>query len=118
MDGEQPGEDRDSVRRDREDRGVVRDAHLQAAREHAQRANAEARERSAVEPRPEEDEAVVRDEAQDDAVENNNEAAMKAQARARYEGSDDSFEQEWPAIRERLVEEDLRKGVERLRRRL
>lgn len=124
MDGEQVREDQDTVRRDRKERGVERDAHLQAAREHAQRANAEARGRRGVEPQPEENEAAGSDEAQGYAAmdsrdsRDSNEAAMKARARARYEGSDDSFEQEWPAIRERLLDEDMQKGVERIRRRL
>ncbi|MEA2574248.1 MAG: hypothetical protein QOH93_1546 [Chloroflexia bacterium] len=109
MESEQPREGQESVQRDRKERGETRDAHLDAAREQARQANAEARERS-----------QAGDEADDQAVSERldaNEATMKAKARANYEGTDDAFEEDWPAIRERLASEDMQKSVERIRRR-
>jgi hypothetical protein len=114
MENEQPREGVESVQRDRKERGEVRDAHLDAAREHAQRANARARERNQTD----DDRAEANDQAQRNARRGTDEASLKAQARVGYEGTDEDFEREWPAIRERLASEEMQKGVERIRRRL
>ena len=118
MESKRTGDDQDPVLRDRKERGEARDAHLDAAREQAQKANAEARERSQTGPLQSLDEAETGDQAQPTAQRGTDEATMKAQVRARYEGTDESFEEEWPSIRERLLNEDVQKGVERIRRRL
>lgn len=114
MDSEQARETNDSLQRDRKERGETRDAHLDAAREQAQKANAQARKRNQSGA----PEGATGSEAQSSAGKLTDEVAAKAQARAQYEGSDESFEQEWPSIRERLANEDMQKGVERIRRRL
>lgn len=118
MDSKRTTDDQETVQRDRKERGEVRDAHLDAAREQAQKANAEARERSQTGPLSIPDEAETGGQARRAAQRGTDEAAMKAQVRARYEGTDESFEEEWPAMRERLLNEDMQKGVERIRRRL
>ena len=118
MENEQPREGVESVQRDRKERGEVRDAHLDAAREHAQRANARARERNQKEPQSEADRAEANDRAQRNARKGTDEATLKAQARVGYEGTDEDFEREWPSIRERLANEEMQKGVQRIRRRL
>ncbi|HYP20283.1 MAG TPA: hypothetical protein VEY08_09430 [Chloroflexia bacterium] len=118
MDSKRTTDDQETVQRDRKERGEVRDAHLDAAREQAQRANAEARERNQTGPLASPDEAGTDHQAQRTAQRGTDEAAMKAQVRARYDGTDESFEEEWPTMRERLLNEDMQKGVERIRRRL
>ncbi|MDQ3705450.1 MAG: hypothetical protein M3437_09565 [Chloroflexota bacterium] len=114
MDNEQPRDDIETVQRDRRERGETRDAHLELAREQARKANAEARGRNEAEGG---DEARSNDEAQSTTRIGTDEATMKAQARARYDGTDEDFEQGWPAIREQLASEDMQKGMERIRRR-
>lgn len=113
MDNEQQRDDIETVQRDRKERGETRDAHLEVAREQARKANAQARERNVAEG----DEADADGEAQGNARGGSDEATMKAQARARYDGTDEDFEQEWPSIREHLASEDMQKGMERIRRR-
>ena len=114
MDSEQARETNDLLQRDRKERGETRDAHLDAAREQAQKANAQARERNQAGAT----EDATGDEAQFSTGKLTNGDVAKAQARAQYEGSDEAFEQDWPSIRERLANEDMQKGVERIRRRL
>jgi hypothetical protein len=118
MDSKQTGETQDTVQRDRKERGEVRDAHLDAAREQAQKANAQARERNQARSKSSDDHADAAGHARRRTKKSNDEAAVKAQARARYEGTDEAFEEDWPTIRERLMNEDMQKGVERIRRRL
>ncbi len=117
MDNERPNEELETVQRDRKERGETRDAHLEAAREQARKANAEARERNQTGPLSKDDEAVAGEAAQSNIRGGTDEATLKAQARARYDGTDEAFEQEWPSLRERLASEDMQKGVERIRRR-
>ena len=112
MDSEQSRESNDTLQRDRKERGETRDAHLDAAREQAQKANAQARERRRG------GHESAEDHAEHEAKKGTDDAAMKAQARARYDGTDEAFEQDWPAMRERLANEDMQKGMERIRRRL
>lgn len=114
MDNEQPRDDIETVQRDRKERGETRDAHLEVAREHARKANAKARGRNKAEDG---DEAGADDDAQSTTRRGTDEATMKAQARARFDGTDEDFEQEWPSIREQLASEDMQKGMERIRRR-
>ena len=109
MESEQPRDEIESVQRNRKERGDTRDAHLDAAREQARRSNAEARERSQP--------GLQAESAGTDLEGGTDEAVLKAQARGRYEGTDEEFEREWPSIRERLASEDTQKGVERIRRR-
>jgi hypothetical protein len=45
-------------------------------------------------------------------------AAMKAEARSRYEGTDEDFEREWPDIREQLITEATERDLKHMRRRL
>jgi hypothetical protein len=118
MDSKQTGDAQDTVQRDRKERGEVRDAHLDAAREQAQKANAQARERNQARSKSSEDWTDAGGHARRTAKKGTDDAALKAQARARYEGTDEAFEQDWPAMRERLLNEDMQKGVERIRRRL
>lgn len=114
MDNEQPRDDIETVQRDRRERGETRDAHLEVAREQARKANAEARGRNKADGG---DEAEAGDDAQSTPSIGTDEATMKAQARARYDGTDEDFEQDWPSLREQLASEDMQKGMERIRRR-
>ncbi|MDQ5824381.1 MAG: hypothetical protein M3441_09260 [Chloroflexota bacterium] len=114
MDNEQPRDDIETVQRDRRERGETRDAHLEVAREQARKANAAARGRNEAEGG---DETEAGGDSEGTTRIGTDEATIKAQARARYDGTDEDFEQEWPAIREQLASEDMQKGMERIRRR-
>ncbi|HEX8230042.1 MAG TPA: hypothetical protein VF826_12115 [Chloroflexia bacterium] len=116
MDNEQPRDDIETVQRDRKERGETRDAHLEVAREQARKANAKARGRNVADG-DEADKAEANGEAPGNARGGTDEATLKAQAHARYDGTDEDFEQEWPSIREQLASEDMQKGMERIRRR-
>jgi hypothetical protein len=113
-------EEQERLVSERQARGELRQAHLEAGREQARTDNALARGSDAA--TPEED---TEDRASDDEYEANSRAnkdagraALKAEARSRYEGSDEDFELDWPAIRERLVTERLEKDRKQMRRRL
>lgn len=113
--------DTGSLSEERKTRGETRNAHLAAGRAQAQLDNAEARARSETEPQQAEGheggygsevhpESEVRQQAY--------EAALKTEARSRYTGSDESFEQEWPALLEQLRREDMQRSQDSIRRRL
>lgn len=117
---EQQRIDHDQLRSDRKARGELRNAHLEAGREQARSDNARARERVLiVPPSPEEisdSEYEAEYEAGYKARKVADEASMKAEARRRYEGSDDAFEHDWPDIREKLVMEKLEKDLRNIHR--
>jgi hypothetical protein len=117
MDGEQRDKDDDLLRTDRKTRSELRNTHLEAGREQAQRDNARAKKRNAAGPQSTRQNSNA-DEAEQPTRWGADEAAMKAQARSRYKGSDDSFEQDWPSIHEQLVNDDMYKSVAHIRRRL
>jgi hypothetical protein len=113
---QRPG-DEDLLYKERKARGELRNTHLDAGREQAQKDNIEAKKRNAAEPQSTRQNSNV-DEAEQPTRWGADEATLKAQARSRYKGSDDSFEQDWPSILEQLVNDDMYKSVEHIRRRL
>jgi hypothetical protein len=117
MENEQRPEEAQLLHTERKARGELRNTHLEAGREQAQRDNIEAKKRNAAEPQSTRQNSNA-DEAEQPTRWGADEAAMKAQARSRYKGSDDSFEQDWPSILEQLVNDDMYKSVAHIRRRL
>lgn len=113
---QQQREDHDQLQSERKARGEVLNAHLEAGREQARSDNARAREGSPSVPARLEDTSDDDYEAKRKARKEDDQAIMKAEARSRYEGSDDAFEQDWPDIRENLVMENLEKDLASIRR--
>lgn len=64
---EQQEQDHAQLRRERSERGEVRNAHLEAGREQARRDNALSRERNATGPAPMEDEDDIDHEEEGDS---------------------------------------------------
>lgn len=121
---QEPQADSGSLSEERKVRGEVRNAYLDAGRAQAESANAEARARSETGPQPVAESESSPDNgdteyaAEHEARQNAREEALKVEARSRYEGSDESFEQEWPGILEQLLRDDMQRSQESIRRRL
>jgi hypothetical protein len=118
MDHEQRREDHNELRKERKARGDVRDAYLEAGRRQAHKENNEARERTQAEPQSDADRIDAEQEAERKATRAADEITMKGEARSRYEGTDEAFEREWPAMRQQMLDEGERENLERVRRRL
>jgi hypothetical protein len=105
---------------ERQARGELRQAHLEAGREQARTDNARARGSGAATPEQDTEEQAsdAEYEAKLGANKDANRAALKAEARSRYEGSDEDLELDWPAISERLITERLETDRKQMRRRL
>lgn len=113
---QQRRDDQDLLQRERKARGEVRDSHLDAGRERARSDNALARESTPAEPPTGEDTSEDDYEAQRKERKAADRATMKAEARSRYDGSDEEFENDWPDIRERLVAEGLENDLKQIHR--
>ena len=115
MDKEQQRDQHDELRRERDARGETRDAHLEAGRARARNQASPPGDPSTPSAHSDEDSvdaeqiAILR--AGRDA-----EAAMKAAARSRYDGTDEAFEREWPTIRKKLRTAGMDKTLEDNRR--
>ena|ERR1044072_7716536 len=118
MDNEQAREDQDMLRSERKTRGDIRDAYLDAGREQARKNNAQAGGQVEAGPESSSSDSDADYEAEQQARKAVDEETMKTEARSHYDGTDESFEQDWPAIREQLINEDLQQDLERMRRRL
>ena len=118
MENEQTREDHDLLREERKARGETRDAYLEAGRDQARKDNAQVRERAEAASQPISGGVDAEYEAEQQARREAGEATLRAEARSRYAGTDESFEQDWPTIREQLINEDLQKDLEHMRRRL
>jgi hypothetical protein len=112
---QQQQEDHDQLRSERKARGELRNTHLEAGREQARSYHAQAGELNPAETSPMEDTSADDYEAEHNTRKEADQAKMKAEARSRYEGSDDAFEQDWPEIREHLVMENLEKELKYVR---
>lgn len=111
---QQQQEDHGQLRSERQARGELRDTHLEAGRAQARSDQARAGERKPPEA-PLGDINADDYEAERNTRKEADQVKMKAEARSRYEGSDDAFEQEWPEIREYLVMENLKDELKNIR---
>jgi hypothetical protein len=112
---QQQQEDHGQLRSERKARGELRNTHLEAGREQARSDHARAGERKPAETSPTQDTSADDYEAQRNTRKEADQAKMKAEARSRFEGSDDAFEQDWPEIREHLVMENLQNELKNVR---
>jgi len=112
---QQQQEDHDQLRSERQARGELRDTHLEAGREQARSDHARAGERNPDETSPVQDTGTNSYEDERSARKDADQAKMKAEARSRYDGSDDAFELDWPEIREHLVMENLKDELKNVR---
>lgn len=121
LEDQRESDEQQGLQQDRKARSEQREAHLEAGR---QRALSEQRERSQGQPVQSDAQAGGEDallDAQEEAGSARiaaDEAAMKAEARSLYEGTDESFERDWPGIRDQLSAERRRTDSARMRRRL
>jgi hypothetical protein len=113
-------EDQELLRRERQVRGDMRNAHLEAGRERARSDSALVKASDASAPVPEE---ATPDQMSDDeheatlrARKEAGRAAMKAEARSRYDGSGEDFERDWPDIREQLITQTMEEDLKQNRR--
>jgi hypothetical protein len=108
-------ENHGQLRSERKARGELRNTHLEAGREQARSDHARTGERNPAETSPVEDTSADDYEAEHNTRKEADRAKMKAQARSRYEGSDDAFERDWPEIREHMVMENLENELKHVR---